>query len=71
MNAIPGMWSVTRWSGSERWPPRLIVATSDEDHARAVFAKQVENMRQGSVELIDEAGAIADRKWAPRLRSRW
>jgi len=64
-------WKVERWGGNSNHK-RRIVFRGKPDAARAKFHKIREALRQGLVELIDESnGAILDRCWAPRLRTRW
>lgn len=64
-------WVVTRRSGWQYSTPRELYRGEDEARARAVFAREGAALRQGSVALVDPDGAEVDRRWGPRLRTRW
>lgn len=63
-------WSVWRHPGTSAGKWRQI-PTKDEADARAKYAKEATNLRQGTVELRDPDGKTQSRQTAPRLRSRW
>jgi hypothetical protein len=63
-------WMVRRWGGLNRYPHRVVFVGSEHE-ARAKFDKLHRDMRQGTVELVDDEGKTVKRDWAPRLRTRW
>lgn len=66
-----GLWTVDRHSGKDNSPRMVKKITNDEEAARTKFKQISESLRQGDVRLLDPAGNVVERTWAPRLRTRW
>lgn len=63
-------WSVQRHGGNSNHHWRTIF-TGDEMQCRDQFEREVANLRQGGVALVNRAGRVVDSKYWPRLRTRW
>lgn len=68
---MQGYWNVLRHGGrrTDRW--RLVEFAASEAYAREVYSRAAAALRQGEVRLVDPTGRVAERRWAPRLRTRW
>jgi hypothetical protein len=64
-------WLVLRHGGRQTDSWKAVGCGDDEQEARDRFKAVEAAMRQGGVVLVDPAGVVRARAWAPRLRTRW
>lgn len=64
-------WRVLRHGGrrTDKW--RQLDCGPDEDQARFAYQVEARKLRQGSLHLVDENGAVVEQTSAPMLRTRW
>lgn len=65
------LWTVDRHSGRDQDERRVRKTGESEEAVRPTFDKIKRDLRQGEVRLLNPAGDVVDRAWAPRLRTRW